>query len=388
MASQLLDVFNYSFESEEHIEHSSKDENNVIEDSSKTETKYELFKTEESGSQIDIRTESKDPKEEISDEKDLDILEADNVIARPLQKVSISIESDNQLELTAKEENNVVAKSIKDELNYDMTKLKESDHQEEDKPEFADKREATGSRKRYHSENNEDGNMIASPLQNMFKLVSDEQLKNTTKEEKTVVAEFLIAELNYNMIKFKKSDSQKDKSIESEKTKEVSGDSSDGIMSVKRYLEVNFPTNTHILENQNKNTSNGEVVGANGENDKREPNVDYTWLKSSSVKDIEMSQLENKALQKVIGQVKQEDCNKILALFRNSVQDKGIQKANELPSLLMESAFQVLEKKRYEDVLLVDLLPNMIRNSSEGSNDAKVDHASTSDDQPTKNDKD
>lgn len=69
MASQLLDVFNYSFESEEHIEDSSKDENNVIEDSSKTETKYEIFKTEESGSQIDIRTESKDPKGEISDEK-------------------------------------------------------------------------------------------------------------------------------------------------------------------------------------------------------------------------------------------------------------------------------------------------------------------------------
>ncbi|CAG2249072.1 unnamed protein product [Mytilus edulis] len=278
MASQLLDVFNYSFESEEQIEHSSKDENNVVVDSLKTETNYNFFKTEESGSQIDIRIESKDPKEEISDGKgiillplslsDLDIQEADNVIARPLQKVSISIESDNQLEFTAKEENNVVAKSIKDELNYDMAKLKESDHQEEDTPEFANKREATGSRKRYHSENNEDGNMITSPLQNMFKLVSDEQLKNTTKEEKTVVAEFLIAELNYNMIKLKKIDSQKDKSIESEKTKEVSGDSSDGIMSVKRYLEVNFPNNTHVLENHNKNTSNKEVFGANGENDK------------------------------------------------------------------------------------------------------------------------
>ncbi|VDI77472.1 Hypothetical predicted protein [Mytilus galloprovincialis] len=388
MASQLLDVFNYSFESEEQIEHSSKDENNVVVDSLKTETNYNVFKTEESGSQIDKRIESKDPKEEISDGKDLDILEADNVIASPLQKVSISIESEDQLVLTGKEENNVDAKYIIDELNYDMAKLKESDNQKEDKPEFADKREATGSRKRYHSENNEDGNMIASPLQNMFKLVSDEQLQNATKEEKTVVAECLIAELNYNMIKLKKSDSQKDKSIESEKTKQVSGDSSDGIMSVKRYLEVNFPTNTHVLENHNKNTSTKELFGANGENVKREPNVDYTWLKSSSANDIAMSQLENKALQKVIGQVKQEDCNKILALFRNSVQDKGIQQASELPSLLMESAFQVLEKKRSEDVLLVDLLPTIIRNSSEGSNSAKEDHASTSDDQPTTNDRD
>ncbi|CAC5425819.1 unnamed protein product [Mytilus coruscus] len=386
MASQILDVFN-SFESEEQLEHSSKDEKKVVVDSLKTEQNYKMLKIKESGSHRDNRIESKNPKEEISDRKDQDITEAGNVIASQLQNVSISIESDKQLELTAKEEENVVAKSFIDELNYNMAKPKESDGQKEDKNELAYTKEATGDRKRYPSENNENGNMMTSPLQNMFKLVSEEQLKNTTKEEKTVVAEFLIAELNYNMIKLKKSDSQKEKKIELEKINEVSGDSSDGGMSVKRYLEVNFPNNketdTHVLENH-ENTNNKEPFGGNGEGDKKEPNVDYTWLKSSSVNDITIPQLENKALQKVIGQVKQEDCNKILALFRNSVQDKGIQQPNELPSLLMDSAFQVLEKKRSEDVLLVDLLPTIIGNS----NDGKDDQPSTSVVQPKKNDKD
>ncbi|XP_052077108.1 uncharacterized protein LOC127715104 [Mytilus californianus] len=386
MASQILDVFN-SFESEEQLEHSSKDEKKVAVDPLKTEPNYKMLKIKESGSQRDNRIESKNPKEEISDRKDQDTMEAGNVIDSQLQNVSLSIESDKQLKLTAKEEENVVAKSFIDELNYNMAKPKESDSQKEGKNEFADTKEATGDRKIYPSENNEDGNMMASPLQNMFKLVSEEQLKNTTKEEKTVVAGFLIAELNYNMIKLKKSDSQKEKKIELEKTNEVSGDSSDGGMSVKRYLEVNFPNNketdTHVLENH-ENTNNKEPFGGNGKGGKKEPNVDYTWLMSSSVNDITIPQLENKALQKVIGQVKQEDCNKILALFRNSVQDKDIQQPNELPSLLMDSAFQVLEKKRSEDVLLVDLLPTIIGNS----NDGEDDQPSTSVVQPKKNDKD
>lgn len=129
------------------------------------------------------------------------------------------------------------------------------------------------------------------PLKSVWKsLVSHDQTKPPGRNEKSMVADSLMSELDYNIKELEKIFNQK----ELDKTRQKTG-------------------------------------------------VDYSWLVTTTPKGYQIPQLERLELEELFYQVKPEECGKILTLFRDTLLNEP--QPSQLPSLLKACVRQTIQQR-------------------------------------------
>lgn len=129
------------------------------------------------------------------------------------------------------------------------------------------------------------------PLKSVWKsLVSHDQSKPPVRNEKSMVADSLMSELDYNIKELEKIYNQK----ELDQTRRKTG-------------------------------------------------VDYSWLVTTTPKGYQIPQLERLELEELFYQVKPEECGKILTLFRDTLLNEP--QPSQLPSLLKACVRQTLQQR-------------------------------------------
>lgn len=135
------------------------------------------------------------------------------------------------------------------------------------------------------------------PLKSVWKsLVSNDQSKPPSKNEKSMVADSLMSELDYNIKELEKVRIDK----EQEETRKKTG-------------------------------------------------VDYSWLITTPPKGYTIPQLQRLELEELFYQVKPEECGSILALFRDSLLNEP--QSSELPSIFRACVQQILQQRPKEQSL-------------------------------------
>lgn len=135
------------------------------------------------------------------------------------------------------------------------------------------------------------------PLKTALKsLMSQDQKTLPERDEKTMVADSLMSELEYNIKELEK-------------------------LNYQRQQEEN----------------------------RRKTGVDYSWLITTTPKGFEIPQLERLELEELFYQIKPEECGKILTLFRDALLNEP--RPCELPSLIKSCARQIVQQRPKEHSL-------------------------------------